>query len=306
MLRKSRFLAATAALSLSFSTTGCAQEGATDVEPVETTDQVEADVHAKTDETISKRRAELLAEATDALSGTQKAVAALEADNTEEALDALAIATGKLELILARDPSLSLAPVDVSIVERDVWTTPAAVRELRDKIVNLTDEGRLQEARRLIANLASEIVVRTANLPLLTYPDAIKLAAAQIERGEKELALRTLNTALSTLVVTEASIPLPVMRAEASVDAARALLDKAGGASGLSGEQKKLVTAYLGAARTQLETAEALGYKAGEARDELDTDIKRLEGQIAVGEDASSLFESIERQFNALKERLTT
>jgi hypothetical protein len=306
MLRKSTLLAATAALSLAFPVAACAQEAETVIEPVETTQEVEADVQALTDETISERRAELLAEAIEALNETQKAITALEEENAQEALDALAVATGKLELILARDPGLSLAPVDVSIIERDVLTTPEAVRELRDEIEELTDDGRLQEARRLIAGLASEIVIRTANLPLLTYPDAIKLAAAQLDRGEEELALSTLNTALSTIVVTEATVPLPMLRAEASVDAARELLDDAGGVTALSAEQKEQIAIHLGAARTQLEMAEALGYEAGDARDEFDDDIEQLEEQIEAGEESDSLFDSIKRQFNSLRDRLTT
>ena len=128
MLRKSTLLAATAALSLAFPVAACAQEAETVIEPVETTQEVEADVQALTDETISERRAELLAEAIEAINETQKAITALEEENAQEALDALAVATGKLELILARDPGLSLAPVDVSIIERDVLTTPEAMK----------------------------------------------------------------------------------------------------------------------------------------------------------------------------------
>jgi len=179
------------------------------------------------------------------------------------------------------------------------------VRELRDEIEELPTKDATGSAP-LIAGLASEIVIRTANLPLLTYPDAIKLAAAQLDRGEEELALSTLNTALSTIVVTEATVPLPMLRAEASVDAARELLDEAGGVTSLSGEQKEQVATHLGAARTQLEMAEALGYEAGDARDDLDDDIEQLEEQIDAGEESDSLFDSIKRQFNSLKDRLTT
>ena len=112
--------------------------------------------------------------------------------------------------------------------------------------------------------------------------------------------------ALSTIVVTEATVPLPMLRAEASVDAARELLDEAGGVTSLSGEQKEQVATHLGAARTQLEMAEALGYEAGDARDDLDDDIEQLEEQIDAGEESDSLFDSIKRQFNSLKDRLTT
>ena len=85
MLRKSKLVAATAALSLAFPTAACAQEAETQIEPVKTTEEVEADVQAQTDETLSERRAELLAEATEALSETQKAITALEKENTQEA-----------------------------------------------------------------------------------------------------------------------------------------------------------------------------------------------------------------------------
>ena len=52
--------------------------------------------------------------------------------------------------------------------------------------------------------------------------------------------------------------------------------------------------------------AEALGYEAGDARDDLDDDIEQLEEQIDAGEESDSLFDSIKRQFNSLKDRLTT
>lgn len=46
MLRKSKLVAATAALSLAFPTAACAQEAETQIEPVKTTEEVEADVQA--------------------------------------------------------------------------------------------------------------------------------------------------------------------------------------------------------------------------------------------------------------------
>ena len=47
MLRKSKLLAATTALSLAFPVAACAQEAETEIEPVETTEGVEADVQER-------------------------------------------------------------------------------------------------------------------------------------------------------------------------------------------------------------------------------------------------------------------
>lgn len=76
--------------------------------------------------------------------------------------------------------------------------------------------------------------------------------------------------------------------------------------SSLSGEQKEQISVHLGAARTQLEMAQALGYEADDARETLDDDIKRLKKQINAGEDTGGLFHSIKRQFSSLQELLTT
>jgi hypothetical protein len=55
----------------------------------------------------------LLKEAVFALDETQAAISAIDAGNNQEAIDALARATGKLEIILTREPNLALAPVAI-------------------------------------------------------------------------------------------------------------------------------------------------------------------------------------------------
>lgn len=60
---------------------------------------------------LDEKRKALLADAAAALAETEKALEALDGDDSWKALESLALATGKLELIVARDPELALAPV---------------------------------------------------------------------------------------------------------------------------------------------------------------------------------------------------
>ena len=89
------------------------------------------------DETAKKRSA-LMAEAQTALAETERAVRALNEKRSKDALNALALATGKLELILARNPKLALAPVRTDVVTHDLLanidTVKAAVKEVRDQL----------------------------------------------------------------------------------------------------------------------------------------------------------------------------
>ena len=240
----------------------------------------------------------LLKEAVSALDETQAAISAIDAGNNKGAIDALARATGKLEIILTREPNLALAPVANSVIEHDVLATPGDVKALSDRIEDLTDEGRLQEARRLMEGLASEMVIRTSNLPLGTYPDAIKRAAALLDEQKPQEAKLVLLNALSTIVVTETIIPLPIVRAEASVEAARVVAAK----ENRTQEDNQAIAAELQKAREQIEMAQALGYATKKDLDDLQDAIKELERETGGGNAATRFFERIRGLFGKARE----
>ena len=240
----------------------------------------------------------LLEEAVSALNETQGAINAIDAGNNQEAIDALARATGKLEIILAREPNLALAPVANSVIEHDVLATPGDVTALVDRIKDLTDDGRLQEARRLMEGLASEMVIRTSNLPLGTYPDAIKRAAALLDEQKPQEAKLVLLNALSTIVVTETIIPLPIVRAEASVEAARVVAAK----NNRTQEDNQAIAAELQKAREQIEMAQALGYATKKDLDDLQDAIKELERETGEGNAADRFFERIKGLFGKARD----
>jgi hypothetical protein len=77
--------------------------------------------------------------------------------------------------------------------------------------------------------MASETVVSVSNIPLATYPAAIKDAAKLIDENKTNEAKSALQTALNTQVVTETIIPLPVVLAQASLKEAETLAEKVDG-----------------------------------------------------------------------------
>lgn len=83
-------------------------------------------------QTEEKRKA-LLADATAAIQETQAALKHLDEGKTNEALAALERATGKLDIILARDPKLELAPAAVGVVTYDVQGGLDAVKKVRQQ-----------------------------------------------------------------------------------------------------------------------------------------------------------------------------
>ncbi len=107
-------------------------------------------------------REELLKDAVSALQETENAIASLDAKDSAGAKEALANATGKLEIVLAQNPQLALAPVDVSVVSHDLLASVDAVKALRESAEEALEDGRVQDARHLIEGLASESVVRAS------------------------------------------------------------------------------------------------------------------------------------------------
>jgi len=135
---------------------------------------VQASLTKEAGKKADEKRQEIISEAVSALQETFNALKALEAGKKEEALKALANATGKLELVVARDPKLAFAPVDVSMTTFDVLATAQDVITARKEVIRLLKEGNLPAARELLNSLRSEVVVSVAAIPLATYPDAIK------------------------------------------------------------------------------------------------------------------------------------
>ena len=284
-------------------------------------EQVQESVTAEADSQFADKRTALIQEAVDALDETMAAIAAIEKGDKDAAIAALAVATGKLETVVAREPDLALAPVRIDHITYDVLGSVEAVRELGKQIEDLVDDGKFQEARPLLSGFASEVVIRTTSLPLATYPDAILSATALLDEGKTDEAMTVLNAALSTQVVTDTVVALPPLRAMAMIEKAKALLnddgkaandkaateanDKAATEDKSATEDADLTAAdYVEAARQELKIAEALGYGRESDFEDLHEALDELDRQIEAQEDTGGIFDRIDDGFGRLKERL--
>ncbi len=224
----------------------------------------------------AKARESILQEAVAALALTKQALRDLDANKPKDALSRLAIVTGKLEILVAAHPELSLAPVDVKVLTIEFLGSRDDVEEAVEKAEDLLEDHKIQEARELLNSLASEIVVRVVNLPLATYPKHIKEIAPLIEAGKIAEAKTALENVLATLVITDHVYPLPVIQA-------RDMLIEAAHIAGLdkpSDADKKRLSELLKSIRERLELAEALGYGDHKTYKDFYDTLKKIEKSV--------------------------
>ena len=247
------------------------------------------------DQTEEKRKS-LVAEATDAIRETQDALRLLDQSKRKAAVAALERATGRLDLILARDPKLALAPAGVHVVTVDLQEGIDEVKKVRVAAEALMAEGRVQEARHVLQNLASETVISVANIPLATYPAAIQEAARLIDQGKTDEAKRVLRTALNTQVITNTIIPRPVVSAGESLKVAESLAEK----KGRTADENKRLSTSLAEARHHLEFAQALGYGTQSDFEKMYVQISEIEQKTAGDKSGAGLFAKIKSSISSL------
>jgi hypothetical protein len=263
-----------------------------------TEDQSKAEKHANTQvqQKVTEKRKEILQDATMAMNQTKNALKMLDEGNKKGAIDALESATGKLELIVAREPKLSLAAFDYNVETREILNDLKSVKNIKDQAEDLLEDDRVQEAAALLANLKSEMVISVANIPLATYPAAMKEAARLIDQNKTDEAKDVIAAALGTVVVTENIIPLPVARAEYLLNESEKLAEK----KNRSKDENKRLNTLMDDARKELQFAEELGY--GQKEDfknlyaQLDDVLKKTEG----GKSGSGWFNDVKRSISGI------
>ena len=258
---------------------------------------VQEDIDNEASNKADEKRQKILSDAGAAIDETKKALQALAEKDTGETLAALERATGKLELILAREPELSLAPIDVRVVTYDLLANPDTVKAIIHDAENYLEDGEIQKARPLVANLASEIVIRSTNIPLATYPAAIKAITPLIDEGRFDEARAGLQTALNTLVVTtDEIIPLPVLRAQQLLENAETLAEN----EERSNRDNETLADMLMAARTQLQMAELLGYGSKKSFKPMYEQLDMIVDKTAGGKGGKGWFDRIRQQVSEI------
>ncbi|HGA2316318.1 YfdX family protein [Pseudomonas monteilii] len=258
--------------------------------------EVQPEVQKETDSQAADKRKQVLDEAVSALALTKSALAALDEKESARALATLAEVTGTLELIVAREPTLALAPVDVRTIVHDLFANTETVEAMTDEALDALKHGEVQRARRVLALLASEIVIAVTNIPLATYPAAVKSVVPLIDQGKIEEAKAALQLALGTLVETLSVIPLPILRAKLLVKRAETLTED-GQRSEASGER---LQDLLNEARQQLEMAELLGYGKKKDFEPLYSELKKVKEKTAGGGSGKGWLDEIKARLSKL------
>jgi hypothetical protein len=234
-------------------------------------------------------------EAIAAIAETQRAIDVIKANLNSEALLALERASGKINVLLARNPATALIPVSQEVVLFD--TAPEDIDSIAE-IANAAEAAIVLDdypaARALLYGLMSELRVRTYNFPLATYPAALTEAARLLDQKKNEEARMVLMSALSTLIAIDEVTPIPLLLAREAITEAQARRDN----------NKESALAFLDAARYELGRATALGYAAQDPEYKaLKDDISNLERQVKKNEDTSSLFSKLQDRLSAILKR---
>ncbi|MCU1271353.1 MAG: hypothetical protein JWN74_2647 [Acidobacteriaceae bacterium] len=257
--------------------------------------QTRPDVEKQRKETEDEAKKDVDQDAKTAIDQTQKAVNAISENKTDEALSAIEQATGKINILLARNPSTALIPVDLAVEVIDIAPQDTTmILEIAQDASRALDDKNYPTARALLYRLMSEIRVRTYNLPLASYPDTLKEAARLIDQRQPQDASNVLLSALNTLVVVDRVTPLPLVLARDAINQAQAR----------SQQDKKAAQALLETAKIQVERARELGY-AGKDQEyaDLNNQISSLEKQIKGNGDATAAFSKLKEKLTAFVKR---
>ena len=230
-------------------------------------------VHQEAAAALLAERAHLVREALTANEDLLMAMASLAHHDTRSAYNALSDASGKLDVVLARDPHLKRVPISVRLTTTDLDATPAQVKEDVSKARQALSDSHLQEARHLLHPLTSEMRITMEYVPLDSYPAQIRSAIKEIQAGQSQAASQRLADTLGLVATEEKIIPLPPLKAEADVQEAEAL------AKADPARNKAQALALLDQAKQQLEMGRLLGYGTyDDIHKELDSVKTKLNG----------------------------
>lgn len=209
------------------------------------------------------------------------------------AIEALEAASAKFDIALVAKPDLGLIPVDSHVTISELITTPDAIHKVTDEAIYLLNDGKLIQARELLAPMRDDMISQTTLLPMKTYPDVIKQATAELIKGNREKAVNMINQAFSTFVIKRSVLPLSLLRAEGFlIDASK--LDKK--------KDKEKILGLLDAAQSQLEVATLMGYtdEKSKAYEDLKTQIKALKKEVKGKNVVEKLYHRLKQSFRHL------
>ncbi len=261
-------------------------------------DSLQARIDAEMAGQVASQKAEIAIEALSVIGETRNLLRLLAADKKQEAIDEGHTLIGKFEVLLTKEPSLALLPVDVAFHQEETITDISTLRTLVKDAEKAMDDGYYQVARSILADLKSEMVIESYFIPTATYPEAIKVAVALLEDDKPEEAKAVLQQVLLSIVVERTVIPLPVLKAEQ-------MIAEAAGIDAGNHDNADQVLTLLRNAHYQLQLAEEMGYgKKDKEYKELYTAIKDLQKSVEKQQDSQPAFDALKEKIKAFRNRL--
>jgi hypothetical protein len=261
-------------------------------------DTLNAKIYAAILDEIVKRRSEISDEAMSVIGETQTFLQLVESGKKKKAIDLGHKLIGQLEVMLAKDPSLSFIPVDANFTTDELVTDIGTVRAVVKAAEEAMDDGYYQAAAKLLGDLRSEVIISSYYLPAVTYPEAVKVAVALLEEDKQDEAKAVLQQIIGSIVVEKTVLPLPVLKAEQMIIEAAKIDAK-------DHEHVDKVVNLLKNARYQLLLAEEMGYgKHDKDYKILETAIDAIQKSVEAKSDSKSAFDSLKADIKKFKERL--
>jgi hypothetical protein len=256
--------------------------------------QFRPDIEAQRQQNEAQAKGTLDQDAIAAVGLTGEAIKSIAENKKDDALASIERATGKINILIARNPASALIPVSVEVVVIDTAPVdPKEIDQIVQRAADATKHRELPLARILLASLVSELRIRTTSLPLATYPGALQQAAQLLDQGKNQDAGKVLLTAINTLVMVDHVIPLPLILAQAAIDAANS-----------QRQNKDIALTLLKAARNEANRSRLLGYLSSDSEYKgLDDEISSLESAIKGKGDTSSMFSHLRDRISAFLKR---
>ncbi len=250
---------------------------------------------AKKDANTKKDDIKVVKEAVESIKSVTNVLVALNKKDTNKAKKELENAIGKIEVVLSNPKAPALIPVDSKVVVQEFVGTAYDAQNAVITTVAMLDNKRVQDARHILSALVDEIDVSTTNLPLATYPVALKQAAKYLQLGKTEEAKKVLLATLNTFVTVTDVTPIGILEAQTLIDAA----------SKIAKTDKKLALSHLEQAKAELKKDEALGYTSSSdtTYKVLNDAISNVEKEIKGKNKAEKLFEDLKAKLKEFKEK---
>jgi len=264
---------------------------------IKTVNEVNRNAVIKGNQDALASQKHLIKEAITSLEFSAKALMNLNKNNTKEAQANIEKALGKLEVILSAKDAPKFLPIDSSVTMREFVGTKKDIEQTVDTVKDLLNKNKVQVARELLDSLQSEIDISVVSLPLITYPDALKLTANYIHENKIEEAKHVLNVALNTFDTTVQIMPLPLLKASELINVSAHLCENG---------KKEEALKYLKSAENQLNIAQALGYvsHSDTTYKTLYTIIKHVRKEIKGKNEAEKIYDELKTKLKDFKEKI--